>query len=248
MLLVNLASLSSSWSVIGRHAVSADGEVIYDMPGVRIEATISGADHATAKMCQVGDVTNHFVVTVDGKRVGGPSTFDTASWPKGADQLVSVPLFNGSDPSATHTVVIEKSTEPKWNSLKPTENTVRFVGFDGPPNMKLAAPPLPKRRIEFLGDSITAGFCNLCDHPHADTSGRDPTPAEMAARLATTVDEEAFALSWPTLTCAALDAACHTAAWSGQRESNWQSPDRAPEPADQEIDTSHLAAGPATAW
>ena len=152
-LLMPLVALSADpWNVVGRHAITKQGEVVFDMPGVRIETTITGADFAKAKMRQVGPVTNHFVVTVDGQRVGGPSTFDTSAWPKGADQLVHVPLFNASDPAETHTVMIEKSTEPMWNSLKPADNSVRFVGFEGPSTMKLAAPPLPKRRIEFLGD------------------------------------------------------------------------------------------------
>ena len=35
----------------------------------------------------------------------------------------------------------------------------------------VAPPPLPTRKIEFLGDSITAGFCNECEsHIHDENS------------------------------------------------------------------------------
>ena len=55
------------------------------------------------------------------------------------------------------------------------------------------------RRIEFIGDSITCGYCNLCktrpDHNMQEA--------------------QSFALSWANLACHALGADCHTVAWSG---------------------------------
>ena len=57
------------------------------------------------------------------------------------------------------------------------------------------------RRIEFLGDSITAGYCNLC---HEDPS------------LPSGYEQESFAASWAHLTCNAFGASCHTEAWSGR--------------------------------
>ena len=57
---------------------------------------------------------------------------------------------------------------------------------------------LRPRRIEFLGDSITAGFCNLCDSTGTNTAAT-----------------ESYADSWANLICQSFDAECHTSAWSG---------------------------------
>ena len=83
----------------------------------------------------------------------------------------------------------------------------------------------PSRRLEFLGDSITAGYCNLCDvdvgggDAAADASrgkraprgleaeGAEGAAAALAAQMrAGAMNDEAFALSWPTLTGATLGA------------------------------------------
>ena len=66
-----------------------------------------------------------------------------------------------------------------------------------------APPPSPVRRelrLEFLGDSITAGFCNLCT----------PNPAESNGYLS-----ESFIRSWAYLTAEYFGAAYHAIAWSG---------------------------------
>jgi lysophospholipase L1-like esterase len=61
----------------------------------------------------------------------------------------------------------------------------------------LAPPPLPTRKIEFLGDSITAGYCNECQSPVHDANN------------------EAFGASWDFQIGQLLTAQVHTAAWSG---------------------------------
>jgi lysophospholipase L1-like esterase len=64
---------------------------------------------------------------------------------------------------------------------------------------------LPSRKIEFLGDSITAGYCNAC-HGEGASDNFNSLVADNA---------ESFIFSWPSQICDALDAQCHTAAWSG---------------------------------
>lgn len=64
-------------------------------------------------------------------------------------------------------------------------------------DITVAPPPLPTRKIEFLGDSITAGFCNECESVVADAN------------------REAYGATWDFQIGELLGAQVHTAAWSG---------------------------------
>ena len=66
-----------------------------------------------------------------------------------------------------------------------------------PPTTSSSAP---KHKVEFLGDSITAGFDNQCDIKGS------PKGFPWS---------ESFIKSWATGICDALDAECHYNAWSG---------------------------------
>jgi hypothetical protein len=76
-----------------------------------------------------------------------------------------VPLAAGE-----HDIRVLKATEAQWNGGSPTPNYVTFSGFKIDAESAaselvartIAPPPLPTRKIEFLGDSITAGYCNEC--------------------------------------------------------------------------------------
>ena len=85
-----------------------------------------------------------------------------------------------------------------YNNLDPSPNFVTFHGFLLDSGNIESLKSLPTRRIEFIGDSITAGFCNLCPV--------DNNP---------TYEVESFALSWPSLVSQRLNATYHTSAWSG---------------------------------
>jgi len=189
---------ASPWRIVGRHRSWPDGHVDFDHPGVKIVARITGAATVSAVMSKVGSIENVFVVYCDGvaQPGSGPkATFSTKLWTEGTKQ--SVPLCSGLDANAEHDIVIFKSTEAQWMDIKPTPNHVSFYEIVGL-GMRLL-PPLVRpqqHRIEFLGDSITAGYCNLCE--------QEPSPAA-----------ESYASSWPTLVCEQLDAECHAVAWSG---------------------------------
>ena len=222
-MMVSTAALAATakatvFDVVGRHSVSKHG-TLFDFQGVQISATLRGTSAARAVMWKASDERdNHFVVWVDGQRLGGVHSFNTTDWGVGHANTVHIPLFSGLDASVPHKVIIVKSSEPAWNtftllkggprpqsaSLASTApqtilpNYVGFVRFEGDPGMTYGAPPKPpSRRIEFLGDSITAGFCNL---------GESPGDSVM---------DESYVASWAHLTCDSLQAQCHTAAWSG---------------------------------
>ena len=164
-----------------------------------------------------GYEANAFVVWVDGKRRGAGgynATFVTDV----NDALFHSYRLDGSNgtcaapfAAGTHSVRILKATEADWNAGSPVANYVTFRGFsvsaasvdggavDGVAAAYAAAPPpLPTRHIEFLGDSITAGFCNECG------ASSDPTD-----------HNEAYGATWDHQICELLAAECHTAAWSG---------------------------------
>ena len=83
-------------------------------------------------------------------------------------------------------------------------NYLTFHGFSGDSTARLL-PALEssaqqQHKVEFLGDSITAGFDNQCDIKGS--------PKGMPW-------SESFAKSWATLMCDELSAECHYNAWSG---------------------------------
>jgi hypothetical protein len=196
---------------VGRVLHAADGTTMFDMNGVQIKTTVTGTAGLFVSMSQVQKGQgNVFQVYLDG--VLQPSSrFNTSAWVAG--QVVKVPLFpSGSlDAAATHTVTISKDTEPGGQMNQTSgimhSNYVTFHGFSGDSTARLLPPALgasatPVHKVEFLGDSITAGFDNQCDIPGAP-------------RGSPTFGSESFALSWATLMCDELSAECHYNAWSG---------------------------------
>ena len=159
-----------------------------------------------------GYESNAFVVWINGERQGRGgynATFVTDvndalvhSYPlDGSKATCATPL-----PAGTHSVRVLKATEADWNGGSPVANFVTFHGFSVPAAVDgtvavyaAAPPPRPARRVEFLGDSITAGFCNECKTPPSDPTDHG----------------EAYGASWDHQICELLAAECHTAAWSG---------------------------------
>jgi hypothetical protein len=177
-------------TVTGRHRKDAHGEggISFDFNGVSVGAAFTGLGNINAVMRKVGQEPDFFVVYCDGVFQGrggqlNESSFDTTDWPvaqpddkhPGPPQIV--PLCSGLDPSARHTVSVFKSTEPQFNSLKPSPNYVTLLSFQdsdadakgGGGALRIVGPPpsvatatitaagsaltVSGRRVEFLGDS-----------------------------------------------------------------------------------------------
>lgn len=146
----------------GRVKVVENG-IAFDHPGVRFYLKFAGAASASAILSQVGGSAardNFFVVEVDGKQ---HAAFNTTLWPKDGSNVI-VPLYTDLDKTTAHEVMIFKSTEAQWNDLVVSPNYVTFIGVNGTTGFELLPPQnMPtKKKLEFLGDSITAGYCNLC--------------------------------------------------------------------------------------
>jgi len=153
------------------------------------------------------------VVLIDGVRQGpgGHNATFTTSNVKDSSQVYQYDLTGASNtaiPAGTHDIRIFKATEADWNGGSPVPNYVTFYGLRTSSQAQAASalaprleqsPPLPTRKIEFLGDSITAGFCNECKQQPADPTDHN----------------EAYGATWDHQICTTLDAQCHTAAWSG---------------------------------
>merc|ERR1719469_973958 len=111
--------------------------------------------------------------------------------------------------SAAHEIRIMKTTEPERNDREPSPNWGTFHGLSlDSGSVTSPSKPRRQRRIEFIGDSITAGYCNLCKGP-------GPFDALASPDVAGGEAQESFALSWPTVICEKLGADCSTLAWSG---------------------------------
>jgi hypothetical protein len=198
----NLSETPGLVHVVGRYRTLA-GQIDFDHVGVRLEAHVTGTKTVTATMSKVGSTEVFFRTMCNGKL---SSVFGTSTWAPNLQKEVL--LCDDLDPSVVTTVSVQKITEAEWNSLSPSPNYVSFYGLQGDPGMKILNRSVQfskRRRLEFLGDSITAGFCNQCE----------TKPSLCPAGQSNCVRQESFAFSWANLICEAVDADCHNEAWSG---------------------------------
>lgn len=172
---------------------------------IQITADMQSATEIQTTMELAGSQPHEFLVYIDGVPQSAPidgspcrgCTFDTRLARNGtvAKHRVAYKLSTGP-----HEIRIFKTSEPEWSSRQPTPNWVSFHGVSLDHGGEALPPiqPRRKRRIEFLGDSITSGYCNLC-HSGADVVER----------------QGSYAIAWPNLVCDALGAECHSLALAG---------------------------------
>jgi lysophospholipase L1-like esterase len=96
-------------------------------------------------------------------------------------------------PLGEHTVELYRRTEAN-------QGESQLLGFDFGDGAQLAPPPLPERRVELVGDSITAGYGN--------------EGADMNCPF--TPDTENHYLTYGALAARQLGAEASTVAWSGK--------------------------------
>jgi len=167
--------------VTGRYKFGEDGSSIsFDQDGVKFSARFSGVETLSVAMsagCDESCARVGFVAWCDGELVAEPGlnafTVDVSKR--------AIPVCSGLDPHTEHTVIILKNTA--------TCCPVEFAGF-GDAEL-LDPPPLPTRRIEYIGDSLTAGGFLMCNN-------------------------ESYALGFAEQSCEMLQADCHTTAQSGR--------------------------------
>lgn len=202
--------------VIGRHQRTADGGVRFDYSGVTVTATARGTSWLGVRLSRHGAAENALRLTVDGAR---SVRIETAAWPE--DEPVVIRLYDAPS-GGPHTAALMKITEPMGDAPRSSIVGGGFVtvhGFEADARVVFESPPRSERRVEFLGDSISAGYCNRCDcAPWCLPPGPQPawaSPLPGSLEDSSGAEGQDFGLAWPSVACAALGAECHTEAWSG---------------------------------
>lgn len=188
---------------VGRVQTNADGTTSFDMNGVQATATVTGTTGLSVSLSGLCAEGNAFQVFLNGA-LQPKSYFNSSGWKAG--EVIKVPLFASGTlaAGAANVVTLVKDTEPQFAGTTVKPNAITFHGFSGDSSGARLLAPAPRARvqhkIEFLGDSITAGFDNTCDIPGS------PTGFPWS---------ESQIKSWSAGICNLLDGECHYSAWSG---------------------------------
>jgi len=126
--------------IVGRTVAGANGSARFSWPGVNIHARFTGTQ--VSMDLNDGSNRNRFTVVIDG---GAPNTVTTA--PGQASLSLATGLTNGM-----HNLVI-------WRNTEAPSGVSEFVGLSsfGAGGALLAPAAAPDRRIEVIGDSLSAG-------------------------------------------------------------------------------------------
>lgn len=195
---LKLSALDSNILFEGRCDIDERAKTLsFDQPGTKINLKVKGTRFVDILLTSYVVIPNRFWVVLDG--VLSDTVIDTITM--NSNSISTVRIASNLDASSEHTISIAKITEAQFNSLTPTPNFITVHGFEVEESGRfLALKTRTERRIEFIGDSITAGYCDLCGS--VDASNGPYT-------------QESNYLAYGTLTCGRLSASCHTAAWSG---------------------------------
>lgn len=152
------------WRFIGRSGDEAGGARLLAWSGSELRARFTGT-HLGLRFTPSRGGLNHFTVEIDGHpQVLALTAVGTGT----ADWRLREPL-----PPGEHTLRIVKRTE---GAMAEAVFHGVLLGRDG---RLLAPPPARPLKLEFYGDSITAGACNgdLGDDQYEDLSTHDGTRA-----------------------------------------------------------------------
>jgi len=176
-----------------------DGQVLMDWPciTIRVHVAVVGAGSVVAQLDGGG---SRFLVTSIGlndSQVINKTIFTSS----GMANYTIAEYLEGA--AGQYAIAIRKVTEAKYDTATPT-----FEGFQFSPSVTLAAgaPQRPTRRVEFFGDSNTAGF-GIHGEPGAVGNLRC---------FADGMKYENCNDGYAALLARALDAEMHLQAWSGK--------------------------------
>jgi lysophospholipase L1-like esterase len=164
---------------IGRFDLSDPTEPTAEWSGSAMEARFSG----TSVSAQIGGANNEFAVLVDGTLEPVVTTDGSSSYP----------LASGLAPG-DHEVLVFRRDEA-------FDQPSALIGFTFGGGGALLAPPVtPSRRIEVIGDSISAGYGDECTN---------------ASQHFTAATENEY-IAYGSITARDLGADAHIIAWSGK--------------------------------
>jgi len=177
--LVPDASLEPAVRFVGRMDTRDPAGPRFAWSGTGVVASFSGTT-LTLRLDDTG--SNQFTVVLDGELA---PTLVTTAGPN--DYVLASELAPGA-----HQVEVYRRTEA---SFGPTQ----FLGFDFGAEGELLPPPPVSRRIEIIGDSVSAGYGN-----------------EGVLPCGFTADTENHYLTYGAIAARALGAELSTVAWSGK--------------------------------
>jgi lysophospholipase L1-like esterase len=162
---------------IGRFDMTNPDAPVFEWPGTAISLRFKG----TAIGVTLSDgASNVFEVILDGKHTALPSIAGSNKY------LLGTGLTDGP-----HDLLLYRRTEAFFGATT-------FSGFDLDPSAYLPGDPVPTRRLEVIGDSISAGYGD---------EGTNPCPFEPAT--------ENQYLTYEALAARSVGAELYTEAWSG---------------------------------
>lgn len=192
----------------GRTAINADGSRTFDWEAVSISLVVAGTTYVKAAIASTG--RTRFIVdepasTFSAKNYSNGFIVGTF-WVDGIAGNLSNNVYyaaSGLDVDITYTIRVFNDLEPTFHGTEggPGYGTGNFTfqGFyiDG---QALAAPQPLARSLEWIGDSLTAGFGAHGVHPPCETNQVTSTNYYSYARMV----------------CGQLNANCSVIAWSGK--------------------------------
>jgi hypothetical protein len=180
----------------GRYKALDDGKKQFDAPGVTIHVGVTGATKVDILLeSHELNTPNRFSVIVDGKLTS--TVIDTQNVER--DKVLTLTVATDLRASRTHAISVVKVTEANFNVPNTTalDNYLTFHGFVLDQGSTTALPKsiteLQARRIEFIGDDVTTGYCDLCEEVRQNGG----------------YQSQSFARAWPYLTARALNASFH---------------------------------------
>lgn len=177
---VPLGKLAGTVKIGGRTAADGDGLIFeWTASGFELTGELEGDVKAAINFVQ-GDQSCFLRVQIDGRDIASPLKLDKGS----KTYTLAAGLTKGK-----HTVKVSKMTEAFMNSI-----TIGDLSFTG----KLEAVPAADRKIEFIGDSITAGLDLLIEGaPEGDIG-----PYEDGTRTYAALTAEALGADYHVFACA----------------------------------------------
>lgn len=174
----------------GRFRSLESGEKDFDLPGSKITLQVEGTTSVDVVLTSKGtDQPHRFWIYIDGALT--ENIVDTKGM--SLDEVKTFNIASGLSTSP-HTISLFKVTEADYNNPNPHLNYLTLNGFQIDQGTLKESSPLAERRIEFIGDSITAGYCNMC-HEIDSSNGA--------------YAQESFASSWANKVCVSLNSSCN---------------------------------------
>lgn len=184
----------------GRFAAAEDGSVRFDFPGVTARFAVKNATFFSAVF--TGTCAPQFGARLESSIDGG--ALDTHArgsfYVLGATPAApyKITLATELDPSVTHTLALRFANEARWAGCT-ANSTVALLGVET--DGTALPPPTPSaRQLEFVGDSLTAGFGTVPPCSGSGSAGIREDSSRSAALAAI---------------CPALGADCSLVAISG---------------------------------